>query len=265
MKIEVLVTTMHQKDASKYAEMNLQTDAVIANQTSNCGFLEQTINGKNVRLVSTDTCGLSVNRNIGLNYLRGDIIVFADDDMVFVDGYEQIIIKTFEACPDADAIKFYCESTNPQRPLSYKKPVEVCKATQKKLMSAGVPGFAIKRDFLLKNPVFFNPVIGSGQKIYCGEDSVFYSNLLKHNANIYLSPILLSYVNQGESSWFKGYDEQFCVSIGYIYSAIYGALAPLAAFRRALRESKNQRCNLSFKQLFFTMLKGIKKHRKRGN
>ena len=32
MKIEVLVTTMHQKDFSKYKEMNLQTDAVIANQ-----------------------------------------------------------------------------------------------------------------------------------------------------------------------------------------------------------------------------------------
>ena len=38
MKLEVLVTTMHQKDISKYISMNLQTDAVIANQADRENF-----------------------------------------------------------------------------------------------------------------------------------------------------------------------------------------------------------------------------------
>ena len=256
MKIEVLVTTMHQKDASKYNEMNLQTDAVIANQTDECGFSEQEIGGKKVRLVSTDTRGAALNRNIALTYSRGDIVIFSDDD-------QKIVADAFENCSDADAIKFYCESTNPQRPLSFKRPDSFKKATRKSIMSAGVPAFAVKKDFIDRYNITFDSSMGPGREIYCGEDSVFLNELIKHKAMIYLSPMLLSYVNQGESSWFKGYDGQFCISVGYIYSSIYGFLAPLAAFRRAFRESKNKKCDLRFKQLFFTMLKGIKKHRKR--
>lgn len=265
MKIEVLVTTMHQTDISKYTEMNLQTDAVIANQADRCDFEETEINGNNVRFVTTDTRGLSVNRNIAMNYAKGDIIVFADDDQVFVDNYAQLIEKAFVENLDADAIKFYCESTNEQRPLSYKGVKETVKASKRKIMSAGVPCLAMKMEFLKNTGIFFNPSIGSGQKIYCGEDSVFYSELFKHKAKIYLSPVLLSYVNQEGSSWFKGYDKQFCLSVGYIYSLIYGSLAPLAAFRRAFKESKRKNCDLTLKELFFTMLKGIKNQRKRGN
>lgn len=265
MKIEVLVTTMHQSDISKYSDMNLQTDAVIANQADICAFEETEINGNKVRFVTTDTRGTSLNRNIALTYSRGDIVVFSDDDQVFVDGYAQIIEEAFAETPDADAIKFYCESTNKERPLSYKSVKEVTKASKKKLMSAGVPGLAVRTKFLEKNNIWFDNRMGPGREIYCGEDSVFLNQLFKNKAKFYLSPKLLSYVNQGESSWFKGYDEQFCISVGYIYYIIYGGLAPFAAFRRAFRLSKNKNCSLNVTQIFFAMIKGIKMHRKRGN
>ena len=264
MKIEVLVTTMHQSDISKYTEMNLQTDVVLANQADRCDFEETEINGNNVRFVTTDTTGASLNRNIALTYSKGDILIFSDDDQVFVDGYEQIIENAFNENPDADAIKFYCESTNKERPMSYKGVKETIKASKRKIMSAGVHALAVRKAFLEKNDIWFDNRIGPGQKIYCGEDSVFLNTLLKCKAKFYLSPVFLSYINQGESSWFKGYDEQFCISVGYIYSLIYGSLAPLAAFRRSLRESRKKNCELTLKQLFFTMLKGIKKQRKRG-
>lgn len=263
MKVEVLVTTMYQDDMSKYNEMNLQTDAVIANQTSECGFSEQIIDGKTVRLVSTDTRGASLNRNIALTYSKGDIIVFSDDDQCFVDGYEKLIVEAFANCPDADAIKFYCESTNHDRPLSFKRPDRFKKTDKKTLMSAGVHALAVKKFFLDGNNIFFDTRIGPGREIYCGEDSLFLNELLKHKANIYLSPIFLCNIKQEDSSWFKGFDEQFCISVGYIYSCLYGILAPFAALRRAFKASKNKNCNLTLKQLFFVMLKGIKKHRKR--
>ena len=64
MKIEVLVTTMHQTDISKYCEMNLQTDAIIANQADFCGFEEIRKNDNTIRFVTTDTRGVSLNRSI---------------------------------------------------------------------------------------------------------------------------------------------------------------------------------------------------------
>ncbi len=263
MKIQVLVTTMHQKDMSKYSEMNLQTDAVIANQADFCGFEETEISGRCLRFVTTDTRGVSLNRNIAITYSTADIIVFADDDQCFVDGYEKLIVEAFANCPDADAIKFYCESTNHDRPLSFKRPDRFKKTDKKTIMSAGVHALAVKKTFLDKNNINFDNRLGPGREIYCGEDSVFLSELLKHKANIYLSPTFLCNIKQEDSSWFKGYDEQFCVSVGYIYSCIYGVLSPLAALRRAFKESKNKNCDLTLKQLFFVMLKGIKKHRKR--
>lgn len=255
MKIEVLCTTMHQNDFSKYTEMNLQTDAVIANQADICSFEENVVDGKRVRLVTTDTRGVSINRNIAVLYSDADIIVFADDDQRFVEGYEEIIRTSFEEHPDADAIKFYCESTNPDRPLSYKKANSFHKAKKRNIMSAGVPGLAIKRDFLIRNNIFFNVNIGPGREIFCGEDSVFINNLLKKKALIYYSPELISYVDQGESSWFKGYDDQFFISCGYIYACIYKFLAPLAIIRRAINNKKSGN-NVPLKTMVLLMLKG---------
>ena len=42
-KVEVLVTTMHQSDLQKFTQMNLQADAVIANQTDRNGYAEAEI------------------------------------------------------------------------------------------------------------------------------------------------------------------------------------------------------------------------------
>ena len=244
MKIEILVATMHQKDFSKYSEMNLQTDAVIANQSDFCETQETEIKGKKVKLVTTNTRGASTNRNIAISNSTADIIVFSDDDQEFVKDYENKILSAFEHQPDVDAIKFYCESTNPER-------------KKRSIMSAGVHCLAIKRKFLEKNQIGFDETIGPGKKIYCGEDSVFLNDLLKRNCNIYLSPELIGYVHQEESSWFQGINEQFCISTGFVYYKIYGFLAPLFILRRTINTKKRKNCNFPFLKMLFLMLKGL--------
>ena len=262
MSVEVLVTTMHASDNSKYRDMNIQTDAVIANQANVCDFHEGEINGKRVRLVTTDTRGVSVNRNIAITYSSADIVMFADDDQIFAEGYEKIVLDEFEKCPNADAIKFFVQSTNPERPLSYKRSDSLKRATKKNVMSAGVHCLAVKRDFLIQNNVFFDAGMGPGRKIYCGEDSVFINLLLKRGAVIYHSPELVCYVKQEDSSWFKGYTEQYFISCGYIYGRIYGMLAPLACVRRALRLKKLPNCDWKMARMLGLMFSGVKSGRK---
>lgn len=83
MNIQVLVTTMHQTGFEKFSEMNLQTDAVIANQTDKNEYLETVVDNCSVKLVSTDSRGLSRNRNIALSHANqnADFIIFSDDDL----------------------------------------------------------------------------------------------------------------------------------------------------------------------------------------
>ena len=74
--------------------------------------------------------------------------------------------------------------------------------------------------------------------------------------------MLLSYVNQGESSWFTGYDERFGIAVGYTYDCIYGFLSPVAILRRILKFN-NKKCNISKFNMFFYMMKGRNNHRKK--
>ncbi len=261
MRIQVVCPMMHQKDFSNVLKMNLQTDVVIANQADANEKNEIMHNGHRFLMITTDTRGASLNRNIGISNSTADIIVFSDDDQTFVDGYETIILDGFERYPDADVIKFYCESTNPQKPLSYKNPGCWKKAVCKDMTSSGAPGIAVKREFLEKNNIRFNESIGPGNEICCGEDSEFIVELFKHKASVYLSPELISYVGQTESTWFKGFNEQYFISVGYVYATIYGALACLVALRRCIVMRKKTKDFSSF-QMYKLMFKGIIKQRK---
>ena len=261
MKIQVVCPMMHQTDFSNVLKMNLQTDAVIANQACTNTKSEIIENGNKFLMITTDTRGVSLNRNIGISNSTADVIVFADDDQVFVDGYATMVLDGFAKYPDADAIKFYCESTNPKKPLSYKNPGCWKKAVRLDLTSAGVLGIAVKREFLEKNNIRFNEFIGPGNEIYCGEDTAFIVDLFRYDANIYLSPELISYVNQSDSTWFKGFNEQYFISVGYVYATIYGALACLVALRRCIVMRKKTKDFSSF-QMYKLMFKGIMKQRK---
>lgn len=253
---------MHQTDLFKYGDMNLQTDAVIANQADICAFSEQTVGEHRVRFVTTDTRGTSLNRNLALAYAKADYVLFADDDMRFVDGYEQIVEDTLKQCPDADAIKFYAESTNPLRPMSYKRAAALKKTSVRNMMSAGIHALLVKRSFLTDHDLSFPENIGPGRKIYCGEDSVFLRKLLAKGAKIYESPELVAYVRQEESSWFRGYTEQHFVSCGYVYARTYGLLAPLVIVRRAVNTKKRKDCTSNMAETIRLMLQGFRMGRK---
>ena len=262
MSFEILCVTMHQTDFSKIEAMNIHSDVVIANQADRNEYEECEFDKYRAKMVTTDTRGVSVNRNIAMLYASADIILFADDDQVFVEGYEAIVLDAFAAHPDADAIKFFVQSTNPDRPLSYRRSESFRRANKRNLMPAGVPGFAVKRNFLTENNVFFDVRMGPGCEIYCGEDSVFIDQLFKRGATVYHSPELLSYVKQEESTWFSGYTEQYFNSCGYIYGRIYGILSPLACVRRAVRLKRHSHCEWKICRMLRLMLRGARAGRK---
>lgn len=261
MTIETLITTMHQKDDNKFFEMNIETNAIIANQAEDYYYCKKEHNGNCVKFITTATKGVSINRNIAISYAEADIVLFADDDMVFLDGYKKAVLDEFERHPEADAIKFYSNSTNELRPLAYKQPDKFVKASKRTLMPCGVIGLAVKREVLLKTNSFFHTNIGPGTDILSGEDSVFFSELLEKKVGVYLSPKHISIVKQEDSSWFTGYTDKYFISIGYIYSCIYKKLAILATLRRSWKMRKSG-CEQGFFKRISLMKKGIKKHKK---
>lgn len=263
--IQTLVTTMFQTDDSKYEEMNLQTDAIIANQCDFNGYSGREKNGKLIELISTTTRGVSRNRNIALAHATADIVVFFDDDMVLCDGYGDMIENEFISHPEAEAIKFYCPSSNPNRPLGYKQPKEFHPASKRELMAGGVIGVAIKKSCLDRVHLSFYTDMGPGNPVFNGEDSVFLSELINRKARFYLSPLQIGVVKQEDSSWFKGYDERYYLSAGYVYKCVYKGLSLLAIIRRSWKMRGEDKENGFFKRIKL-MRKGVKlyKNRKKG-
>lgn len=242
--IEVLVTTMHQTDTAKYEEMKLQTDAVIANQTNKNFYIEEKKNEHIVKMISTDTRGLSRNRNIALAMSTGDFILFTDDDVIFEDGYEQLIMQEFKNHPEAEAIRFDMRvvAIAESKKVEYKK-VASCfrRATRSELARYGVCGLVIRKDILQKYCLHFNETFGSGTENYCGEDTIFLQEMVNKKIKLFLSPVIIANIDKSNSTWFEGFTERRFYVNGKIFAAAYPRWARLMAVRSAYKFSKRQK------------------------
>lgn len=260
-KLTVLVTTMHQTDLEIYKRMNLQTDAVIANQASDNWERTEQIDGNMVKMVTTDTRGLSKNRNIALAHTDASAkyLLFSDDDLRFYDGYEQTVLSAFAKLPDADAIKFnsHCVS---ERKISMASIKEAHRANRREVTSWGVCVLAVRAAWLKTDGILFNERFGTGTPNYCGEDSIFLQELFKKQWKVYAHPAVIADIDQADSSWFEGYTEKYFTVAGMVLSEMYPLLCYLLAVRSAYRFSKRDNCALKFFEILKCYFRGIKQN-----
>ena len=261
-KVEVLVTTMYQTDTNKYEQMNLQTDAILANQCDKNGYLCEIKNGNRLQLISTTSRGLSRNRNIALSHAsqKAEYILFADDDLIFDDGYEKKIILEFEKHPDAEAIKFNLHDLSEIRKISMKRIQRFEKATRRNMSSSGVCACVLKTDILKKYNLHFHENFGTGTENYCGEDTIFLMELLDKKVKFYRSPVDIAGIDQTESSWFTGHNERFFTTAGMVLGTIYPKLSYLITIRSAFKFSQREDVTISFIEILKCYYKGIGKH-----
>ena len=264
MNIEVLVTTMHQIGLSKFKEMNLQTDAVIANQTDKNEIVEETIDGHKAKLVSTDTRGVSRNRNIALAHSGqdADLIVFADDDLVFNDGYENMIADEFAAHPEADAIKFNLHDLSATRKISMKRIERFEKATRRNMSASGVWGVALKTAVLKKHNYKFDERFGPGTAHPNGEDTIFLMKMIDSGIRFYRSPVDIAGIDQTESTWFKGRNALYFETCGMAIDECYPWLSRLIVLRSAYKFSRRKDRQMAFWDILKSYNKGIRANRK---
>ena len=106
-QLQVLVATMHQKDTSIVEKMNIGCDAVIANQADRNDILVT----ERVKMITTNTRGVGLNRNIALLAADAELLLFADDDMVYYDGMAEAVEQAFRDNPQADVLIFGVDIT----------------------------------------------------------------------------------------------------------------------------------------------------------
>lgn len=217
IRVEVLVSTMNQVDTSIYNKMRIQTAAVIANQADEYDYFERTINGKTIKMITTPLRGLSRNRNLALFYASGDICIIADDDVVYLDGYEEGIIRAYEEIPEADVIFFNVKSKAKEREI---------RSIGKAIRIRGHQSYpsvctTFKRESILRNDLWFPYLLGCGSVYEFGEDGNFIRNAKKKKMKIYAHPFKMAEVSQESSLWFTGCNRKYFFDVGAYLAATY--------------------------------------------
>lgn len=219
-RFEILCVTMHQNDFSKIQEMNIHSNVVFANQCDHTSYEEMTFDGHTAKMISTNTRGVGINRNLTLSYASGDICLFADDDVVYHDDMEERILAEFDAHPDADVFIFHLDTTDPVRKqVSYR---ETKKCGPLSRMPWGGVRIAFRLSSIRKANLWFTTLFGGGCVFPNGEDSIWLAEAKRKGLTFYVSSQTIGTVSFGESSWFTGYDEKFFYGKGACTYALHG-------------------------------------------
>lgn len=214
MNLEVLISCMNQQDMKIAEQTGIQTDALIVNQcmqaessedvSLDCNAIEvQNGSRGNIRMIRSNTRGLSKSRNLAIQHAAGDVCLLCDDDEQLDRSYENIILKAYEALPDADIICFRISN----QPSRLKQ--ETQRLTKWTAMRIASWQITFRRESILKSGIRFDEDMGAGTGNGGGEEVKFLRDCIKAGLKSYYVPKSIGTVAQTDSTWFKGFDRDF--------------------------------------------------------
>lgn len=212
MNLEVLISCMNQQDMKIAGRTGIRTCALIINQcpqaeysddaSSNTCYAQNSSCG-NIRMLNTNTRGLSKSRNLAIQHAVGDVCLICDDDEQLDSTYEKIILKAYEALPDADIICFRISN----QPSRLKQ--ETQRLTKWTAMRIASWQITFRRESILKSGIRFDEDMGAGTGNGGGEEVKFLRDCIKAGLKAYYVPKSIGIVAQTDSTWFKGFDRDF--------------------------------------------------------
>lgn len=255
-KTEILLSCMFLSDSKEMIKRShITSDTVIINQCDEENYKEDNICNALLRTFSVTDRGLTKSRNLAISKSQADICIICDDDEIFNEGYEKAVLSAYDALPDADIIIFDIVD----RPLKWGNSIK--RLGYIDLMSVSSWQITFRREKLLASGVLFDENMGAGSGNGAEEEFRFLTQCRKAKLRIYHYPFRLASVAQTQSTWFKGFDEEFFVNRGNTTRYIMGLpLSVLYAAYYAFAKRK-QLSGMSMLRAFSYTVKGIKENR----
>lgn len=226
--LQVLISALQIEPEKLLEKMNIQTPAVLVNQ---CGKDEREnlqFKGNDILVISSSERGVGKSRNDCLKEASADIVLFSDDDIIYEDGYEKLVLAAFEENPEADIILFNMVVSEDRKTYWNEGVKKVTKTGCGRFPAYSI---AAKREKLIKNHIEFSLLFGGGAIYSNGEDSLFLLDALRAKLRIYTSEKVLGKEVAESSTWFNGFTEKFFYDRGVLFAFLYKGFAPVWAFR----------------------------------
>ena len=194
ISLEILISTKDRDNLDFLNNIFVNYNAhsipiLIINQTQNLNF--SCPHSYNINLINVNEIGLSKSRNLAIANAKADICLLADDDIVYENNFESIIINAFNLNPSADIITF---KMNDFKGNSFKDYPIIKKHNKKSLSFVNSVVIAFRRNSIISNKVFFDENFGLGSTFQTADEYVFLRNALNLNLNIvFHNEVILSH------------------------------------------------------------------------
>jgi len=258
MTLQLLVAAVDKEPEALAEEMRIDSDAVIVSQGDHYGYEELAWKGHRIRYFSMAERGVGLSRNHSLQRAGADIGLFADEDIIYEPGYEKAVLEAFEAHPEADMLLFNVQAM-PGRETYHNDSFG-----RVRWYNCGrypTYSFAVRVRRIHEENINFSLLFGGGAKYSNGEDSLFLRDCLRAGLRVYKIPVTIGHEQVRQSTWFVGYHEKFFYDRGVLYRYLYGWMARGMALRFILAHKKVMCQEISWKQAYGIMRRGIAKKR----
>ena len=141
---------------------------------------------KSVRIINSFEKGLSKSRNLGIENANAELILITDDDVEFIEGFDEIIIDAFKKNSKAHLISF--KNIRIGELESHNKSKVVFKHNFKTIESVCSIEIAFRLNSIKEKKISFNENFGLGSYFETGEEYLFLIQIIKQQLDAYFYP-----------------------------------------------------------------------------
>lgn len=220
--IEILISTMN-RDSLDFLEpmfpfSNFSNFSIlIVNQTEKHKILSSPYS--NVRVINSFEKGLSKSRNLALENAVGKILVIADDDVIYQEGFISKIIKAYNKFPEAAVINF-C-TVNSEGNLIKKYPFNFKNNLNSfDIFNTSSIEMTLNKVILNEVNIRFDENFGLGATFAMGEEAVFLFDFKRKNKQLGFEPEVIVKHEALTSSSKKSITEKYFIQ-GALFTRIF--------------------------------------------
>ena len=226
--VEIMLSTMNRNNMdfmlsmfpfAHFSDFNI----LIVNQTTKDKLLESKY--PNVRVINAFELGLSRSRNMAIANAKHKIGLIADDDTVFVEGFDQKIAEGFNRFKNAAVIKFITTTFEGIFFRKYSK-IPLGKLTAMQRLNSSSIEMALNIDVVRKSGVLFNTNFGLGSTFPLGEEPIFINDLYQKGYQICHEPEIIVTHKAIKESDIITVEENYRIRGAYLYE-IFGKTFPI--------------------------------------
>ena len=255
MTLELLVSAMHKGPLELAEAMKIGSDAVIMSQGDHFEYQELEYNGHKLRYYAMNERGVGLSRNHVMMRAKADIGLFADEDIVYNEGYAEAVLKAFEEHPDADMLMFNVKA------MPGRETYHISEFGRVRWYNCGrysTYSCAVRLEKIFRHNITFSLWFGGGARYSAGEDSLFIRDCIHKGLKVYKVPVDIGYERERESTWFNGYHRKFFFDRGVLYRHLYGCMAKPFALRFLLAHKEQMCQEIAVKDAYRMMCEGIR-------